>query len=260
MDTCLSLDNRFNKFKNRSRPLIACYLPVADPLLQDDIKDAYWEGGADILELGLPTKDPFLDGPDVAGTMERSFAGSIDPIARVLTISTWTRSHAERPASVCMAYPDLDFDTLQYRGGLQNLDGLLLLGIRSRPDRNQILEKLAFFGVRCIGFVPSVYSRADVDFARSCEGYVMLQAAPGATGPRKTIDKENRRKIAELKAEGVNCPILLGFGISTPDQAREACDLGADGVVIGSACVRLALQGPNALRDFVGSVRQVLGE
>jgi len=158
-----------------------------------------------------------------------------------------------------MAYPDLDFDRLYSSGGLHKLDGILLLGLNTRPDRGQILDQLVNSDVRCIGFVPSDYSKMDLDLARSSGGYVMLQAAPGATGPRRRLDKSNKQKIAELKAEGITCPILLGFGISTPDQAREACDLGADGVVIGSACVRLALRGPAALRDFVRSVRQILG-
>jgi tryptophan synthase alpha subunit len=159
-----------------------------------------------------------------------------------------------------MAYPDLDFEKLRSRGALEKIDGLLLLGLKDRPDCKDILDALAISDVRCIGFVPSHYSDIDLGLARSCGGYVMLQAAPGATGPRKNVDKANQRKIAELKSEGITCPILLGFGISTPEQAREACDLGADGVVIGSACVRLALQGPSAVRDFVGSVRQILGD
>jgi len=135
MNAYFRSENRFCGLQTKARPLIACYLPVADPLIQGDIKTAYWEGGADILELGVPTSNPFMDGPDVASTMQRSLEGSIDPIASVLALSDWTRSHAERPASVCMAYPDLDFDRLYSSGGLHKLDGILLLGLNTRPDR-----------------------------------------------------------------------------------------------------------------------------
>jgi tryptophan synthase alpha chain len=258
MNAQSNCENRFDILRASPRKLIACYFPVADPMIGDSIRDAYAYAEADILELGIPTRNPHLDGPDVAGTMRRAFESPTDCVARVVELTAWSRADASRPATVCMAYPDLDFDRLALGGGLDQLDGLLLLGLEERPDHEIINERLHHSQVRRVGFVPADFEDLHVREARTCEGYVMLQAAPGVTGPRNEVDQVNRNKIAALKAGGVEAPILLGFGISTADQAREACDMGADGVVIGSECVRKALQGPAALSDFVGEVRRRL--
>jgi tryptophan synthase alpha chain len=86
----------------------------------------------------------------------------------------------------------------------------------------------------------------------------MLQAAPGVTGPRPSVETDNGQRVADLRARGVTAPIVLGFGISTGDQARTAVTLGADGVVVGSAVLRAALEGPIALRRLLEDLREGL--
>ena len=82
----------------------------------------------------------------------------------------------------------------------------------------------------------------------------MLQAADGVTGPRPELDPANEDRIRRLRAAGVEQRILLGFGISTPEHARAAIQMGADGVVIGAMCLRKALQSEKALRTFLRDV------
>jgi tryptophan synthase alpha chain len=86
----------------------------------------------------------------------------------------------------------------------------------------------------------------------------MLQAAPGLTGPRHTLDPANAERIERLRASGISAPIVLGFGVSTPEHARTALALGADGVVVGSAALRAALQGPAALAALLKGLRRGL--
>ena len=83
----------------------------------------------------------------------------------------------------------------------------------------------------------------------------MLQAAPGLTGPRASLDPANAGRIASLRASGVAAPILLGFGVSNGEQARAAVGLGADGVVVGSAALRAALAGRAELAALLKDLR-----
>ena len=94
-----------------------------------------------------------------------------------------------------------------------------------------------------------------MQFLNHARGYIMLQAAPGKTGMRQTLDESNREKIKMLKAAGVKVPVLLGFGISTAAQAAAALVMGADGVVIGSASIHYSLMGEEAIRNFLTEVR-----
>jgi tryptophan synthase alpha chain len=106
--------------------------------------------------------------------------------------------------------------------------------------------------------VPARFINQDIEAAKVCDSYVMLQATEGVTGPRPDLDPANAEKINRLRAAGVTAPILLGFGISTADQAKAAIELGADGVVIGSMCLRKAREGESAIRDFVRDVRDAI--
>jgi tryptophan synthase alpha chain len=78
------------------------------------------------------------------------------------------------------------------------------------------------------------------------------------TGPRATLDPISASRIETLRASGIAAPILLGFGISDGAQARAAMDLGADGVVVGSAVLRAALQGRSVLALCLKDLRNAL--
>lgn len=251
--------NRLDRRAASGRALLATYFALGDPTFDDDVRGLYADEGVDIVELGLPTADPHLDGPDVAGAMRRALASGTDPYRRLGACLEWLDTRASAPAGVCMAYDDLRFERLS-PDMLRALDGLLLIGREHRPDRARIDEAGAAFAVRRCGLVPFGHDEDDAVRARSFDGYVMLQAAAGVTGPRPSLDPALGEAIDRLRRAGVARPILLGFGIGTPAQAREAMALGADGVVIGSMCVRKAVEGRAALRAFLADVRSALDD
>jgi len=99
---------------------------------------------------------------------------------------------------------------------------------------------------------------ASVNEARKADGYVMLQAAQGLTGPRISVDDGNKERITELRLAGVTAPIMLGFGISTGAHAESARNFGADGVVVGSSALRAGLQSETILRNLLEELRSGL--
>ena len=106
--------------------------------------------------------------------------------------------------------------------------------------------------------MPLRFDAAQAAAAARLDGYVMMQASAGVTGPRAALDAGLSEAIAELRRAGVARPILAGFGIGTAVQARQAIDLGADGVIIGSMCVRKVQEGLAAIRSFLQEVRASL--
>jgi tryptophan synthase alpha chain len=249
--------NRLDLKLSSNRPLLTCYLPVGDPLVPPELADIYAVCGVDIIELGMPTANPYLDGPDVAASMARGLAAG-DAIAALVAVTARVRRAIDGPAPICMCYGDLDMARVMTAGAFDGIDGLLMLGVEQRPDAAKITADMRLRGIRMIRLVGDDLPAADLAAASAGDGYLMLQAASGVTGPRESLDPANRSKITRLRAAALRHKVLLGFGISTGAHAAEAIRFGADGVVIGSMCVRKALEGPGALFSFLTDIRASL--
>ncbi|MBS0420202.1 MAG: tryptophan synthase subunit alpha [Proteobacteria bacterium] len=237
----------------RPGPLLTCYLPIGDPLVGSYLLDAYAEGGVNILELGMPSGDPRLDGPDIADSMARAMQSGTDIPVRFREMSRAVRARAPQIGTVCMTYADSAVLAHSSSETFEFVDATLILGLDAGIPGIALPP-----GTRRVAFVPKHFSERDIERARRCDSYVMLQATDGLTGPRADLDPTNAERIQRLRDAGVQQRILLGFGISTPGQARAAIELGADGVIIGSVCVRKAIEGERAIRAFVRDVRAAI--
>ena len=223
---------------------LVCYLPVGDPLMVTDMADVYVACGVDALEIGFPVFDPQLDGRWVRESMARSLKNG-------LSAADWTRmlsgvrSRFPHMYIVGMGYTDLSGHVIG-DDGKPLVDALLELE-RGHAGTHENVKRVAFVSTRL--------GQDEVAAARSATAYVMLQANDGKTGLRPELPEANRARIDSLRRAGVGTPILLGFGISTPAQAAEAIAFGADGVIVGSACIDAAMQGRDALASLVRGLR-----
>ena len=157
-----------------------------------------------------------------------------------------------------MTYAEDDHPALAEPGMLRGIDAVLVVA-SPRDGRRVAIERQArSSGAAVSVFLPLPLNPDDVAAARRAEGYVMLQAAPGLTGPRASLDPANAGRIAGLRAEGVAATIVLGFGVANGEQARAAVGLGADGVVVGSAALRAALLGRAEFTALLKDVRRGL--
>jgi tryptophan synthase alpha chain len=236
------------------RPILTCYFPVGDPQLSPDLLAIYADEGVDVLELGLPSANPYLDGPDVAHSMARSgdWRRGLDAV----------RDHlarlARRPASLIMTYADLAGELAGEAAPWQDIDALLVVAPPDDPARASLEAAARRRAVLISSFTAVPFDAMSLAAARTADGYVMLQSTPGVTGPRDSLDPASRERLDALKRSGVTAPILLGFGISGGRQAAAARDFGADGVVVGSQCLRAALAGPRQLRATLADLRRGL--
>ena len=249
--------NRIDAAFKRRKTLI-CYVPAGDPLFPDEYADIFVDCGVDILEIGLPNTNPYADGEVVAESMRRvKHAGvTIKDSAR------FTRRIVEQYpdiATVWMCYEDADFTQFDKHVDDARPDGLLMVGFDRRLDQEFLSARMRHNNVHHIGFVSFDVARDEVATAKAAGGFVFLQAVSGKTGVRSgDLDPSLAQKIEHLRANGVMAPIALGFGVSTGEQVRQATAFGADGVIIGSACIIAAQQGPDALRAYLIEMRAAL--
>ncbi len=235
---------------------LVVYFPLADPAFPIDLLDLYVEAGIDIVEFGWPAREPYLDGPDVRASMARALSGA--PAAALSSARERLARGAAGASALVMTYAEDDCPMLAEPGFLHGNDGVLVVapphdGLRVAIERQAHISRAAVSV-----FLPLPLDPDNVAAARRADGYVMLQAAEGLTGPRASLDPANAARIAGLRADRVAAPILVGFGISNGEQARAAVALGADGVVVGSAALRAALQGRAELAALLKDLRRGL--
>ena len=249
--------NLLDKLAVRKRPILACLLQPGDIELPYRHAEICVENGADILEVSLPCKHPYLDGAVVTQSMQRALATGMSQRRMELELSM-LRERVSDTAIVLMGYRNLKLSRVR-RGyeAYRSVDGILQVGSSTFRRLDSTIAS-GPHAIHRIGFVSDRLNANEIASAKRAGGYVMLQAAGGKTGTRRTFSKANAAKVARLREAGVAIPILLGFGISTPAHAREALRCGADGVIVGSACTVHARTGAEKLQRFIADLRAVL--
>ncbi len=239
------------------RPLLACYAPLADPECPNNILEIYAGNGVDIVEVGVPSTDPYLDGPAVADSMRRVLQSG-DPQRLIYAQIESQATFAARCRLVLMGYHNMPFRWAEDLARRNLVHGLIMADATASTEPRGLAEWLSSLGVERVGFVNARMSDATIERASRAGGYVMLQAYDGPTGVRSQLDSGNADKLRQLRNSGIDLPILLGFGIGTAEAAAAAMTMGADGVVVGSACVAAARQGADSLSLLVRSVRSAI--
>jgi tryptophan synthase alpha chain len=217
------------------------------------IGEAYADGGADLVELGVPFTDPLADGPVIhaAGTAALRAGATTH---EVLAIG---RALAERLPVVAMVYANL----VMARGVERFADDLVAHGIAGLIVPDLPLEESDAARAACeangLALVPLVApTTPDERLARigaRARGFLYAVSVTGTTGERTSLADAFASIVARAKAR-TDVPVAVGFGIGTPEQAREAADAGADGVIVGSRLVRAAAEA----RDPAAAVHELV--
>ena len=199
---------------------------------------AYVEGGADLIELGVPFSDPLADGPVIhqAGTVALG-AGT-----RVLDVLEVGRRLAEHVPVVVMCYSN----SILARGTERFLDALVGAGISGLivPDlpHEESAELRSLGDARGIALVPLAAPTTPDDrlaqIGADARGFVYAVSVTGTTGERTRLDALS--EVVARTAAHTRVPVAVGFGIGTPEQAQAAAAAGADGVIVGTRLVRAA--------------------
>jgi tryptophan synthase alpha chain len=215
-----------------------------------EIARAYADGGADLVELGIPFSDPLADGPVIhaAGTAALRAGAKVHDalaIARELPVPV-----------VVMCYANPIF----VRGLERFADALEDVGASGLIVPDLPLEEAASLAQLCdergLALVPLVAPTTPVErlerIGAGARGFVYAVSLVGTTGERAELDGGLSGVVARTRAH-TSVPVAVGFGIGTPAQAADAASAGADGVIVGSRLVRAAADGEDVgalVREF----------
>jgi len=242
-------------------PAFVPYLVAGDP--DADASAAYVEalveGGADIVELGLPFSEPIADGPTIQDAIVRALEGGMTPARFFEFVETLD---VDAPL-VCMTYYNLIYrfgdeagpKPFVRRAAETGIDGLIVPDLPATESgelhdacRGERLDLV------CIVAPTTTDDRLERIMGLT-SGYVYVQARLGVTGAREDVDDATRRSLARLA--GYDVPKAVGFGIKTGEHAREVIAAGADGVVVGSALVDVVAEGDATDRSPAETARRL---
>jgi tryptophan synthase alpha chain len=254
------LEAHLRSARDRGRKLLVPY--VTGGLGTDwlDTVAAVAEAGADAIEIGIPFSDPVMDGPVIQAASEQALAAGATPVS---ILDELRRVDAGVPLAVMTYY------NIAARMGLRRFASTLAAsGVAAAILPDLPLEEAGPWARSADwGGVETVLLAAptadDARLVRVCaraRGFVYAVGLLGVTGERDELAASSVIIAGRLKAL-TDKPVLVGVGISTPDQARTVAQV-ADGVVIGSALMRHLLdgEGPAGAARFIGEVRAALDE
>jgi tryptophan synthase alpha chain len=214
-----------------------------------DLAAAAEAGGADVLELGFPFSDPLADGPVVRLAAERALAAGMRTDA-CLECLRMTRERVQLPL-VPMTYSSL----LEAHGWERFAEDARHSGANSLIVADlPVDERPELMRVQLVA-PTSTDERIALAAART-DGWLYLVTVTGTTGARAELSPA-LAPLVERTRRLTDVPLYAGFGVSTPEQAAEAAEL-ADGVVVGSAALLAAEDGPASLERFVAQLRAAL--
>jgi tryptophan synthase alpha chain len=211
-----------------------------------ELAEAAVEGGADIVELGFPFSDPLADGPVIRLAGERALAEGMRTDACLECLAS-TRERVDVPL-IPMTYASL-LEVYGYErfGAAARAAGATSLIVADLPvDAEPELRRIQLVA-------PTSTDERVKLAAERTDGWLYLVTVTGTTGARDGLSPALRGLVERARALS-EVPLYAGFGISTPDQAAAAAEL-VDGVVVGSRAVEVAQDGPDALREYVASLR-----
>lgn len=226
---------------NGRRAALMPYLMAGYPDLDRsrEIARAYVQGGADLIELGVPFSDPLADGPVIHAAGVAALATGV----RVADALSVVREVADEVPVVVMCYANL----VLVRGLARFADMLVSVGASGLIVPDLPLEEapatLAALDARGLALVPLVAPTTPderlAQIGARARGFLYTVSVTGTTGERAANDGGLADVLARARAN-TSVPVAVGFGISTPEQAAAAAEAGAAGVIVGSRLVRAA--------------------
>ena len=257
------MSNRIAEAFNKGKAFIP-FITCGDPSLEVTEKLVYAmeEAGADLIELGIPFSDPTAEGPVIQAANVRALSGGVTT-DKIFEMVKSIRKHTDIPL-VFMTYANVVFSygTKRFIKKVSDLgmDGLILPDVPFE-EKEEFDPVCRQYGLDFISLIaPTSHERIRM-IAREAQGFLYCVSSLGVTGVRSSITTDIGGMVRLVKEEK-DIPCAVGFGISTPQQAREMASC-ADGVIVGSAIVKLCGQYKedcvSYVKEYVKSMKDAMG-
>lgn len=251
----------FDRVCAHSEAAFGAFLMLGDPDLETGgaLLDALVEGGADMIEVGIPFSDPIADGPVIQAAANRALRARVRVDDCFKLLADFRHRNRTMPVGV-LTYANL----LTARGrerfcadaAAAGVDSMLVADVPAL-EAEPFAEAARGAGLDFVMIAaPNTPVQTLARIARLCSGYTYCVTRMGVTGVQDQLDLGHDRLFAELDRLRAPPPVL-GFGISTPSHVRQAIAAGAAGVISGSAIVRLVGAGasPNCIASVVAAMK-----
>ena len=230
-------------------PFITC----GDPNLETTAAAvrAAVQNGADLVELGIPFSDPTAEGPVIQEANIRALSNGIttdDIFAMVAKV----RQKTTVPL-VFMTYANVVYSygitRFMKKSREVGMDGLILPDVPFE-EKEEFQPLCKQYGVDLVSLIAPTSENRIAMIAKEAEGFLYIVSSLGVTGTRSEI-KTDLASIVKVVRENTDVPCAIGFGISTPEQAKKMADI-SDGAIVGSAIIKLLEKYGKDASEYVG--------
>lgn len=229
------------RFLKKGKPLFIPFITTGDPSpeLSVEIMLALEEAGADMIELGVPFSDPLADGPTIQRATMRALGQGIT-MAGVLQTAAKARKAGVRVPLILFTYynPVLQYgmDRLFVDMALHGINGIIIPDL-PMEESNEVKKAAAIHDIPLISLVAPTSEQRIRAISSQAEGFIYCVSSLGVTGVRNELDHRLEDMLQQVKQYS-RVPVVVGFGISTPQQV-SALAARCNGVVVGSAIVNM---------------------
>ncbi|UYV38678.1 tryptophan synthase subunit alpha [Rhodobacteraceae bacterium D3-12] len=253
------IDATFAKLKSEGKKAFVAYVMAGDPDYERSLEVVKGLPGAgvDVIELGLPFSDPMADGPTIQLAGQRALEAGMT-LEKTLALATEFRKDDNETPIVLMGY----YNPIYSRGvgkfladaKAAGIDGLIVVDLPPEEDDELCLPAQAA-GLNFIRLAtPTTDEKRLPKVMQNTSGFVYYVSITGITGSAEAEAVDVAPEVARIQKAG-NLPVIVGFGINTPDKA-EAIAKVADGAVVGSAIVSKIAAG-EPVADVLGFVKSL---
>lgn len=219
------------------------------------------ENGADLIELGIPFSDPTAEGPVIQGANIRALKGGVTT-DKIFAFVRELRRDVKVPM-VFMTYVNVVFSygAEKFIAACRKIgiDGLILPDLPFE-EKEEFQPLCRQYGVDLVSLVAPTSQNRIAMIAKEAEGFLYIVSSLGVTGMRSEI-KTDLASIVEVVRKNTDIPCAIGFGISTPEQARKMADI-SDGAIVGSAIIKLLAKygkdAPEHIGAYVKSMKDAI--
>lgn len=236
------IERTFVRCREEKRPAFIPFVMAGDPDLATtpDLLQALVDGGADLIELGVPFSDPIADGPVNQRAATRAL-GSGTHLSEILRLVARHRDRLGVPVVLFTYYnPIHAVGPVRFaeQAAASGLDGVLCVDLPPEEAEDELIPALRDHGLDSVSLLAPTSTKERIKrVGKASTGFVYYVSRTGVTGERDELPAHLKRDVKRLRKK-LSLPVAVGFGVSSPKQVREIGKF-ADGVVVGSALVRL---------------------
>ncbi|MFL6482481.1 MAG: tryptophan synthase subunit alpha [Nitrososphaera sp.] len=265
------MDNRiaekFSQLAKRGERALICYVVAGYPDIATtkQVVDALVDGGADMIEVGIPFSDPIADGPTIQAASNIALKNGMTPEKALNLVRAVRKKHPSLPM-LAMTYSNIlvraGIEKFMYDSKQCGLDGFILpdLPIEEADMYTAVALKLNLATVFLVS--PNTPDRRLRKIVATTSGFLYLVSVYGITGARNSFQNYTLNTIRVVKhMSGGKVPLAVGFGISRPSHAKIMIRAGAEAIIIGSAIVNKISNGSGTemlidLQNFAKSMKK----